>query len=60
MKNSTKEVIQGKRTFSGGKPLRRKTSRKRRKESRKERKKQEKKEGKESIRGFNSTGMIGN
>jgi len=40
--------------------LRRKTSRKRRKESRKERKKQEKEEGKESIRGFNSTGMIGN
>jgi len=65
IKNSAKKAVQGKRRFSDGKVVRRKKSRKERKE-RKERRKRKEEERKKtkrkkgSMRGLNSTGMIGN
>jgi len=70
IKNSAKKAVQGKRRFSDGKVVRRKKSRKERKErkgkERKERRKRKEEERKKTkrkkgtMRGLNSTGMIGN
>jgi len=67
IKNSAKKAVQGKRRFSDGKVVRRKKSRKERKErkgkERRKRKEEERKKTKRkkgSMRGLNSTGMIGN